>query len=217
MTPVDPYRTVLLATSMSEDNSRNLLDRLYRVVLIVAAAVIFGLLLYWIAPDVTPYIGENGAALWSWALIVLSGIAAHRLLPKTAMSSVSQLLFALLVSATMAMVVAWVFILVVDLPVDQGGLPQVLVVGFSALGFAGVLFVPIHLIRKTLGRAVPFIYFLTGALIPASYVMIWRPLGEEDFSANLLAAVLLGILGTCSAVGFAIATAPLRNRPAVER
>ncbi len=202
---------------MSEDNSRNLLDRLYRVVLIVAAAVIFGLLLYWISPDVAPYIGENGAALWSWFLIVVSGVVAHRLLPKTAMASVSQLLFALLASAAAAMVVAWVLILVVDLPVDQGGLPQVLLVGFSALVFAGILFVPIHLVRKTLGRAVPFIYFLTGALIPASYVMIWRPLGEEDFAANLLSAVLIGFLGTCSAVGFAIATAPLRNKTAVDR
>ena len=200
---------------MSEDNSRNLLDRLYRVVLIVAAAVIFGLLLYWIAPDVTPYIGENGAALWSWFLIVVSGVAAHRLLPKTVMSSVSQLLFALLASAAVTMVAAWVFILVVDLPVDQGGLPQVLLVGFSASVLAAIVFVPIHLIRKTLGRAVPFIYFFTGALIPAVYVMIWRPLGE-DFSANLLSAVLIGFLGTCSAVGFAVATAPLRNKPAVD-
>ena len=200
---------------MSEDNSRNLLDRLYRVVLIVAAAVILGLLLYWIAPDVTPYIGENGAALWSWFLIVVSGVAAHRLLPKTVMSSVSQLLFALLASAAVTMVAAWVFILVVDLPVDQGGLPQVLLVGFSASVLAAIVFVPIHLIRKTLGRAVPFIYFLTGALIPAVYVMIWRPLGE-DFSANLLSAVLIGFFGTCSAVGFAVATAPLRNEPAVD-
>ncbi|MGI9204242.1 MAG: hypothetical protein ACR2Q3_09540 [Woeseiaceae bacterium] len=191
-------------------------NRIYRIVLIVAAAVIFGLLLYWIAPDVTPYAGENGAALWSWFLIVASGIAAHWLLPKTNLSPVSHVLFALLAGAVVVMVIAWVFVLVVDFPVDQYGLPQVLIVGLSSLVFASIVFVPIHLIRRKLGRAVPFIYFLTGVLIPASYVMIWRPLGQEDFSANLLSAVLLSILGACSAAVFAIATTRLRNKSVAE-
>ncbi len=109
------------------------------------------------------------------------------------------------------MTVAWVFVLVIDLPVDQGGLPQVLIVGLFTLFFASAVFVPIHLIRRRLGRSVPFVYFLAGALIPASCVFIWRPFGQDDFAANLLSAILLGILGACSGVGFAIVTTRLRN------
>ncbi len=206
-------RRSVLTIDMLENESRDLPNRLYRIVLIVAAAVIFGLLFYWIFPDVTPYVGENGAALWSWALIFLSGIAAHWLLPRTDLGPVSRVLLALLTSAVVAMFCAWIFMLVVDFPVDQGEIPQVLVlVGLLTLAFASIVFVPFHLLRKKLGRAVAFIYLLTGTVIPAGYVMVWRPLGHHDSVANLLFAVLLGLIGGCSAISFAIATARFRNK-----
>ncbi|MDJ0793082.1 MAG: hypothetical protein QNI98_02475 [Woeseiaceae bacterium] len=197
---------------MSQNKSRNLPDRLYRIVLIVAAAVIFGLLFYWISPDLTPYVGENGAALWSWALIVFSGIAAHWLLPRKNLAPVSRVLFALLTSAVVAMLGAWILMLVVDLPVDQGEIPQVLVtVGLLALAFASIVFVPFHLLRKKLGRSVAFIYLLTGTFIPAGCVMFWRPAGQHDLVANSLLAVFLGLIGGCCAIGFAIAAARFRS------
>lgn len=188
-----------------------MLDRIYRIILVVAAAAIFGLLLYWLAPDVTPYVGENGAALWSWFLIVASGFVAHRLLPDTDLSAVSHVLLALLVSAIVAMIVAWAFVLVVDLGVDEGAVPQVLIAGLATLAFAGTVYVPIYVMRGRLGRSVPFIYLLAGALLPASCVLVWRPLGQEDTVANLLAAALLGCLGVSSAIGFAVAAARSRD------
>ncbi len=192
-------------------------NRLYRIALIVAAAVIFGLLFYWFFPDVTPYVGDTGAALWSWALIVLSGIAAHWLLPRTNLLPVSRVLFALLISAVVAMFSAWVSMLVVDAPLAQGELPQVLVaVGLSALAFASVVFVPFHLLRKRLGRAVAFIYLLAGTTIPAGYVMVWRPLGQHDLAANVILAVFLGLIGGCSAISFAIATLRFRRASVAE-
>lgn len=202
---------------ISEDESQNLPDRLYRIVLVVAAAVIFGLLFYWIAPDVTPYVGENGAALWSWVLIVLSGIAAHWLLPRTKMAPVSRVLFALFTSAVVAMLSAWISMLVVDLPVDEGELPQVLVVvGLLALVFASIVFVPFYLLRNKLGRAVGFMYLLAGTVIPATYVMVWRPVDQNDLIANAILAVFLGVIGGCSAISFAIATARFRSTPVLE-
>ena len=202
---------------MSENESRNLTDRLYRIVLIVAAAVIFGLLFYWIAPDLKPYVGESGAAMWSWALIVLSGIAAHWLLPRTNLAPVSRVLFAVLISTAVAMLSAWILMLVVDLPVDQGELPQVLfLVGFLALVFASIVFVPFHLLRRKLGRSVAFVYLLTGTVIPAGIVMVWRPAGQHDLLANALLAVFLGVIGGCSAIGFAIAAARFRNGSVAE-
>ena len=201
----------------SENESRTLLDRLYRLVLIFAAAVIFGLLFYWIAPDVTPYVGENGAALWSWALIVLSGIAAHWLLPRTDMAPVSRVLFALLTSSVVAMLSAWICMLVVDAPFDQGELPQVLiVVGLLALVFASIVFVPLYLLRKKLGRAVGVTYLLAGVIIPASYVMVWRPADPHDLVANVILAVFLALIGGCSAVNFAFATARFHKAPVAE-
>ncbi len=203
---------------MPENESRNLPDRLYRIVLVVAAAVIFGLLFYWIAPDVTPYVGENGAALWSWALIALSGIAAHWLLPRTNMAPVSRVLFALLTSAVVAMLSAWICMLVVDLPVDQGERAQMLaVVGLLALVFASIVFVPFYLLRKKLGRAVAFIYLLAGTIIPAGYVMVWRPVDQDDLVANVILAVFLGLIGGSSAISFAITTARFRKAPVAEQ
>lgn len=202
---------------MSNDSSRNLPDRLYRITLIVAAAVLFGLLFYWIVPDVTPYVGENGAALWSWALIVLSGIAAHRLIPRTNLSPVSRVLFALLISAAIAMLTALICMLLVGAPLAQGEVQQVLVaVGVSTLAFASVVFVPLHLLRKRLGRAVTFIYVLAGTVIPSGYVMVWHPLGQQDLTANAILAVFLGLIGACSAISFAVATGQFRRASIAE-
>jgi len=180
-----------------------MLDRFYRITLVAAAAAIGGLSLYWIAPDLTTYIGQNGAALWSWFLIIASGVAAHWLLPKTNLSHVSHVLSAILVSVCVAMVVAWILMIVVDFPVDQGVLPQLLLVGFSALALAGLVFFPIYLIQRRLDRSITFLYFLAGTLIPASCTLIYLPFGKEDFQANILSAIVIGLLGACSAVGFA--------------
>ncbi len=57
------------------------MDRLYRIILILTAAVIGGLILYGITPSLAPHFGDNVAALWSWFFIFVSGFAAHRLLP----------------------------------------------------------------------------------------------------------------------------------------
>ena len=188
---------------LAESDIRSMLNRFYRITLVVAAAAIGGLSLYWIVPDLTPYVGENGAALWSWFLIIASGVGAHRLLPRANLSHVSHVLSAILVSACVAMVIAWILMLVVDFPVDQGRIPQLLLVGFSALVLAGIVFFPIYLIQRKLDRSIAFFYFLAGILIPASCVLIYAPFGNDDIQANVLAAIVLGFLGACSAVGFA--------------
>ena len=204
-----PHAELSIVTiEVSKNDSQNLPDRLYRSLLIVAAALMFGLLFYWIVPDVTPIVGETGAALWSWLLIIVSGIAAHRWLPKTNMTPVSRVLFAVLMSTLAAMLTALVFALVVELSVDQGELPQVFTaVGFSAFVFASIVFIPIYLTRKKLGRTVAFIYLLAGTMIPAGCVMVWQPLGKQDLVGNLMFAAIVGLVGGCSAIGFAIANA----------
>ena len=187
-----------------------MLNTLYRTAVLLVIAVVLGLFLYWIAPDVTPYVGENGAALWSWFLIIASGIAAHFLLPRRDMSPVSDVLVALLTGSVVATIVAWVSALAVDLPLEQGPLSQLLLVGFSALGFGCLVFVPIHLIQRRLGRSTVLIYPVAGALLPAGLALVWQPLGT-GFSEHLISAVVLGSLGASSAVGFAILTARLRS------
>ncbi len=196
---------------MSNNNSKTLADRLYRIVLILAASIFFGVLVYWITPDLSPYIGENGAALWSWGLLVICGVAAHWLLPKSDLSPVSGVLFAVLSSAVAAMLAALVLIIVV-LPVDIGQAPQMLfALCLVVLPFAGVVFVPLHLARRHLGRSVVFLYFLAGTGIPAAFVMILRPVDPRDYVGDLMLAVALGLVGACAAIGFAIATASSRR------
>ena len=202
---------------MSKHRSQSPLDKFFRVVLVVAAAVTFGLLLYWIAPDVTPYVGETGAALWSWCLIIASGAFAHRLLPAMNLAPVSRVLFAVLASAAVAMLVATILALFV-LPVDQDEVPQVLLfVEFSALALASIAFVPLYLIRRKLGRAVRIAYLLTGLIMPSGYVMLWRPLGQHDFVLNVIFAGFLGLIGVFSAIGFAMAIAWSRSGAVAEQ
>ncbi len=196
---------------MPENASQSLLNRLYRTVIVLAIALVLGLFLYWLAPDLTPYVGENGAALWSWFLIIASGIAAHFLLPKEDMSLVTDVLSALLVGAVAVMAVAWVSAIAVDLPLEEASLAQLLVVGLAAIAYGCLLFIPIHLIQRRLGRTSALVYPFMGALIAAGLSLIWRPLGSDSV-AQTVVLVMLGILGACSAVGFSLVTLRSRNR-----
>ena len=180
------------------------LDRLYRLVLVAAGAIVGGLLLYWLIPDLAPHIGENGAALFSWFLIIVCGVSTHWLLRRTSLARVSRVLAAVLASGFGAASAAAILIIVLDFPVDQQGIPQVLLIGFSALGFAFAVYLPIYLIQRKLARSMISIYVLTGTIIPAAGISVYQPLGQADFEANLLSAVLLGLIGACSAVAFGI-------------
>lgn len=179
-------------------------DRLYRFILIATAAVIGGLSLYWMAPDLTPHIGENGAALWSWFLIIGCGVVAHWLLPKTSLAKVSRMLAAILVSAFAAMLAASLLNMALDFSLDEAAIPQVLLIGFAALVFAIVVYLPIYLVQRKLVRSVVHTYIVAGALIPAACSLFFRPFGRADFEANVLAAMLLGLIGACSAIAFAV-------------
>ena len=197
---------------MPARNPRNLPDKLYRSVLIFAAAVVFGILLYWILPDVTPYVGETAAALWSWSLIVASGVAAHWLLPRSDLAPVSRVLFAVLVSAIVAMFAALVLALVV-LPIDRDEIPQLLIaVGLTALAFSSIVFVPLHLVGSRSGRSVVFYSLLAGSVLPAGLVMVVRPVDPNDYLGDLLLAAFVGCIGGCSALGFAIGSAWHRGK-----
>ena len=197
---------------MAKTKSRGLMDRLYRGVLVFAAAFVFGLLLYWLIPDVTPYIGQTGAALWSWLLIIASGMAAHRMLPRIDLSPVSGVLFGLFTGAAVAMFFAFVFAQMLNVPFDDGELPQALLfVGFSALVLASILFIPIHLAREKLGGKVVVLCLLSGVVFPAGCILLWRPLGSEEFLGNALFAGLASLVGGGSAIGFSIATSRFRG------
>lgn len=187
-------------------------DLLYRFVLIVAAAVIGGLLLYWMVPDLTPHIGENGAALWSWTLIIACGVVAYWLLPKTNLAHVSRVLSAILASAAAAMVAAAIINFVFDFPLDEEAVPQVVLIGFCALAFASTVYFPIYVIQRRLARAAILTYIVAGMLIPAACIFFYRPFGDADVEGNILSGVILGLIGVCSAIAFVV-VAHRRPRP----
>jgi len=97
--------------------------------------------------------------------------------------------------------------MLVDLPVDPGERTQVIVlVGLLSLAFASFVFVPVHVARKRLGRALTLVYLIAGTLIPACLVMVMRPVDQNDVVANLILAVSLSVIGGCTAIGFSFTT-----------
>ncbi|MEM1175737.1 MAG: hypothetical protein AAGA33_07515 [Pseudomonadota bacterium] len=192
---------------MTQQTQQSLPDRIYRAILVVAAAVVFGVLVYGLLPDVKPYVGETGAAIWSWALIIGGGITAHRFLPRADLSPVSRVLFSVLSSALVAVFAGLILVLTV-LPIELGEIPAVLLsFGLSAIAFAGVVFVPLHRVGERLGGRSGLLCLLAGAVIPAITIMVIRPVDPRDFVGDLAFAVFVAVIGACSAIGFSIASA----------
>jgi len=178
------------------------LDRIYRIILIVAAAVIGGLVLYALVPDVTPYVGTNGAALLSWFLIFASGVAAHFLLPKRDLSQVTAVLLALLASTIAAVVTAWLLMVLVDFPVDDGGAGQLLLVGAVAFVFASLVFVPTYVFCRKIGGSPMTICLLSGVLLPAACIFILRPFGDEQSIWLVFEAAAFSLIGASASLAF---------------
>ena len=181
-----------------------LADRLYRILLILAAALIGGLLLYAVTPNLAPRFGEDVAALWSWFLIFLSGFAAHRLLPKDDLSSVSRILLAILASSIAAMFSAWVVIAVLDVPFEQGVIPELLLVGAAALAFATIVLCPIYWLQRKTGRYQAGMYVISGALIPAAWIFIVQPFGTDGLKWIAYEAAVFAAIGTSAAIAFVV-------------
>ena len=180
------------------------MDRVYRTILVLAAAVIGGLALYVLTPDMAPYVGEDGAAPWSWFLLFASGIAAHLFLPKSDLSRVSLVLVAVLASALAAVLTTWLLLVLIDFPIDGGYLGQLVLIGAVALVFAGFVFVPIYLFYENVGRSPKTICLLSGALLPAAWVFAMRPFGDEAMKWIALEAAAFSIIGASAAVAFTI-------------
>jgi hypothetical protein len=187
---------------LSRKKTTVLLDRLYRILLILAAALIGGLLLYAVTPNLTPRFGEDVAALWSWFLIFLTGFAAQRLLPKDDLSRVSHILLAILASSLAAMLSTWAFIVLLDAPFDEGGVPQLLMVGAAALAFATIVFCPIYWLRRKTGRYQAGAYVLSGVLMPAAWIFIARPFGNDGFKWIAYEAAVFAAIGASAALAF---------------
>ena len=126
------------------------LNRLYRTLLILAAALVGGLVIYWLTRTQVEQFGETAAALWSWFLILICGFVTHRLLPKDDLSRISWILLAIFASVVASMFSAWVLIILIDEPIDDGISGQLFVAGSVALVLATVVFCPIYLMRKKL-------------------------------------------------------------------
>lgn len=179
-----------------------LVDRLYRMFLILAAAFVGGLLLYRLTPNLTPRFGEDVAALWSWFLIFASGYVAHRLLPKDDLSHVSRILLAILASSVAAIFSTWIFLVFLGAPFDDGGVGQLLLVGSAALAFATIVFCPIYLLRRKIGRYQAVVYVMSGVLIPGAWIYILRPFGDDEFKWISYQAAVLAAIGVPAAVAF---------------
>lgn len=184
--------------------------RLFRLILVVAVALAGGLLLYAITPDLRPRFGEDAAALWSWFLIFAAGYVAHRLLPRDDLSHVSRILLAIIASAAAAMVCTWLLILLVDFPVDDGGVGQVLLVGSAAIAFATIVLCPIYFLRNKIGKYLIAAYLTSGVLIPATWVYLSRPFGDYEFLWLSLQAMVLAVIGASASVVFMLVVGRVR-------
>ncbi len=178
------------------------MDRLYRTFLILAAAVIGGLLLYAVTPNLALRFGDDAAAIWSWFLILASGYIAHRLLPKNDLSHVSRILAAVFASSIAAMLSGWIFIVFFDTPFDYGGIWQLLLVGSTALVFATFVFCPIYWLRRKIGKYQAVIYVSSGGLIPAAWIYVVQPFGTAGFEWLTYEAAVYATIGVSAAVVF---------------
>ena len=181
-----------------------MLDRLYRALLVLFAAIAGGLVLYWASPDVKPYIGENGAAAWSWFLIVASGVAAHIALPRSDLTVVSNILFAVVVSAATAVFCTAVAAFLLDFPGDDGVLWLYALAGAAAIVMAALVYIPVYLLSRKFRRPLYAVYVALGASVPALWVFVFRPFGDDRIELITIEALILGAIGASSAIAFSL-------------
>jgi len=175
--------------------------RLYRVSLILAGAIPGGLLLYVITRSFVSPFGEDVAAIWSWVTFIIAGYLIQRLLPKNNLLPVTRILLAIFASSIAAMSASWIFMTLVDFPVDSL-LAQLALTGAATIILAVVIFLPIHVLlqRKSFFRTA--LYMLSGIAIPSGIVLVFQPFGEEAFKWIAFQAVVFGAFGGFAAVAF---------------
>ncbi len=176
----------------------------WHFLLVLIAAIVGGLALYALFPDITPYVGETGAAIWSWFAILASGIAAHIALRRSDLHRVSMVLAAILASASSVAVLAYPVMVLVDFPFRDEWFDVLMVLAFVALSIACLVFFPVYLFSRKLRRPLTRVYLALGALIPIGWVVTARPFGDHELVWDMLIAVPLALFGTAGGWTFSL-------------
>lgn len=128
------------------------------------------------------------------------------------------LVAAVLASAIAVIAVSAVLAFLLDLSIEYGLVTALLLLGAAEMVFAIVIFVPVNLMRKRLGRMERVAYIATGALIPAIAALSIAPTGVDAISwaAKLVSTAAIAATGAAGAFAFALVAAQANVAPESE-